>query len=201
MHNETPRDPEESGQVLPNAPDESALNRLWPIVAGELERMAHRHLAAERTDHTLTTTGLVHEVYLRLRNQRSVTENDRPAFFANAARAMRRILVDYARRHRALRRGSGKRPLSIDFFESAESDEGPQLQIAAAERGELLIALDESLERFAAINERAARVVDCRFFAGLTEEDTALALGISARTVNRDWKLARAWLLNELHAE
>src|SRR5262249_27369930 len=162
-----------------------------PAVAGELERIARYHLQAERTGHTLSTTGLVNEVYLRLVEQRTVSWDDRQAFFVNAGRAMRRILVDYARRRQALRRGGGNVPLSIDVLQEADSEVGPQLQIASAERAEQLIALDEALVRLAEIEPRAARVVECRFFAGITEEETALALGVTARTVARDWVKAR----------
>jgi RNA polymerase sigma factor (TIGR02999 family) len=170
------------------AGDPEALNRLFPLVYAQLRLIAHRQLQAERPGHTLGTTGLVHETYLRLVDQTRVEWRDRGHFFALAARAMRRILVDYARRYRALRRGGGLQPLALD-----EDD------TAVAERGETLLALDEALERLAAVNGRLCQVVECRYFGGLTEEETAEALGVTSRTVQRDWAKARGWLYLELH--
>jgi RNA polymerase sigma factor (TIGR02999 family) len=153
-----------------------------------LRLIAHRQLQAERPGHTLGTTGLVHETYLRLVDQTRVEWRDRGHFFALAARAMRRILVDYARRYRTLRRGGGLRRVAF------EEDDA-----AIAERGETLLALDEALERLAAVDGRLSRVVECRYFGGLTDEETAEALGVTARTVQRDWVKARRWLYLELH--
>ena len=166
-----------------------AMDRLFPLVYEDLRRIAHRRLQAERPGHSLGTTGLVHETYLKLVDQTRVEWRDRGHFFALAARAMRRILVDYARRYRALRRGGGLRPVSLN--EDA----------ALAEREETLLALDEALERLAALNGRLSQVVECRFFAGLTEEETAEALGVTTRTVQRDWAKARGWLHLELRGE
>jgi len=168
--------------------DPEALNRLFPLVYAQLRLIAHRQLQAERPGHTLGTTGLVHETYLKLVDQTRVEWRDRGHFFALAARAMRRILVDYARRYRALRRGGGLQRVAF------EEDDA-----AIAERGETLLALDEALERLAALNERLGQVVECRYFGGLTEEETAEALGVTARTVQRDWAKARGWLYLELH--
>ena len=166
-----------------------AMDQLLPLVYAELRLMAHRQLNSERPGHTLGTTGLVHETYFKLVDQAQVEWKDRAHFLAVAARAMRRILVDYARRYRAVRRGGGLQrvPLTEDA--------------TAAERGEVLEALDEALERLAQLNHRLSQVVECRFFGGLTEEETAAALGVTARTVERDWAKARGWLYVELRAE
>jgi len=152
----------------------------------------------------LSTTALVHEVYLRLMDQHTVAWGDRATFFAHAGRAMRRILVDYARKHKALRRGAGAAVISLDLDEAITSESRHAPQIAVAERAEELVALDEALERFSFLEPRAAKVVECRFFGGLTEEETAEALGVTPRTVARDWVKARAWLYgalrDDLHA-
>lgn len=178
------------------APD--GMERLVPLVYAELRRVAHRQLAAEPTGHTLSTTALVHEAYLRLAEQSRVEWANRAQFFALAARAMRRVLVDYARQHQAARRGgAGRRPVSL---EDAEAD-GNVDALAAATRSDELLALDEALERLALVDARAAAVVECRFFGGLTEPETAEALGVSPRTVAGDWLMAKGWLYRALHAE
>jgi RNA polymerase sigma factor (TIGR02999 family) len=182
----------------------AGLDGMWPMVLDELKRVAHRRLGVERDGHTLCTTALVHEVYLRLADQRVVAWDDRGDFFSQAGRAMRRILVDYARRHRALRRGGGAVPISLNVDDSITSDVQRSPQIAVVERADEIVALDEALERFAELEPRAAHVVECRFFAGLTEDETAIALGVTPRTVARDWVKARAWLyraLNESSAD
>lgn len=178
-----------------SAPD--GMERLVPLVYAELRRMAHRQLAAEPSGHTLSTTALVHEVYLRLADQTRVEWANRAHFFALAARAMRRVLVDYARRHQAGRRGgAGQRPISL---EGAEAEGNDALTIAC--RGDELLALDEALDRLAALDPRAARVVECRFYGGLTEDETAQALGVSRRTVVGDWVIAKGWLYHELRRD
>jgi RNA polymerase sigma factor (TIGR02999 family) len=170
------------------------MDRLLPIVYGELRRMAHRQLGGERGGHTLSTTAVVHEAYLRLADQREVQWENRAQFFALAARTMRRILIDYARRYGAARRGGPDRsPIDLDALERAGES-----ALAVGERAESLLALDEALERLSAMDPRLGRVVECRFFAGLTEPETAEALGVSPRTVARDWLLARGWLYREL---
>ncbi len=167
-----------------------AMGRLMPLVYRELKRIAHRQLAAEAGGHTLSTTAVVHEAYLRLAAQSRVQWADRGQFFALAARAMRRVLIDYARRHRAGRRGGpGRSAVSLEFLEHGDSP-----AISVTQRADALLALDAALERLRVMDERLARVVECRFFAGLSELETSEALGVSQRTVARDWRIARAWL-------
>jgi len=173
-------------QVRQGSPD--AMDRLFPLVYDELRRVAHRQLQGERPGHTLGTTGLVHETYLKLVDQTRVQWRDRAHFYALAARAMRQILVDYARRYRARRRGGGMRRVSLTDAAPAED-----------KQAELVLAVHEALERLSAMNQRLSQVVECRYFAGLTEEETAVTLGVSARTVERDWLKAKGWLYQELH--
>jgi RNA polymerase sigma factor (TIGR02999 family) len=171
-----------------------AMDGLVPRVYAELRRIAHRQLGSERPGHTLSTTAVVHEAYLKLADQHHAQWVDRAQFFAVAARTMRRILIDYARRHHAARRGGAhKSPVALEDLELAGAPE-----IAVADRADTLLALDEALGRLAVMDERLARVVECRFFAGLTEEETAETLHISQRTVARDWRMARGWLYQEL---
>ena len=173
-----------------------AMDRLIPLVYDQLRRVAHRQLNAESTGHTLSTTGLVHEAYLKLVNQTRVQWQDRAHFFAVAAGAMRRVLVDYARRHRAARRGGNDDgapppvPVSLD-----------DVEIPVAERAATILALDDALERLAGFDARLAQVIECGFFAGLTEEETADALGISERTVAREWVTAKGWVYQELRGD
>jgi RNA polymerase sigma factor (TIGR02999 family) len=164
-----------------------AIDQLLPLVYDELRQIAHRLLLRENSGHTLTTTALVHESYLRLVDQRRVAWADRAHFFAVAAVAMRRILVDYARRQRASKRGGGNRPLPLD-----------DAVALADERAQEMLALDDALTRLAALNERLSRVVECRFFGGLTTEETAAALGVTPRTIERDWAKAKSWLYQAL---
>ncbi len=164
-----------------------AMDRLFSMVYEELRGIAHRQLRLERAGHTLGTTGLIHETYVRLVDQTRVEWRDRAQFFGAAAWAMRRILVDYARRNRAARRGGGTIRFTLD-------EDAP-----AAERGEMLLALDEALERLTALDRRLSQVVECRYFGGLTEVETAEVLGVTRRTVQRDWVKARGWLYLELN--
>jgi RNA polymerase sigma factor (TIGR02999 family) len=168
--------------------DRSALDRLAPLVYDRLRRMARARMRGERAGHTLDTTGLVHEAYLELVAFERVDWRDRAHFFAVAARAMRNVLVDHAERRRAAKRGGGVAPLALD-------EEIPALQPAAAEE---ILALNTALERLRALDPRQERVVECRFFAGMTIEETAAALGVAPATVKRDWETARAWLNREL---
>lgn len=169
------------------AGDDSAIERLFQLVYDEMRRIAHHHLGRERPDHTLGTTALVHEAYLKLVDQRRAHVTDRAHFFAIAARAMRRILIDYARRHRALKRGADPVPVSLD-----------DATLVAEGRADALLALDEALVQLGELDQRLSRVVECRFFGGLTEEETAQALDVTPRTVRRDWVKAKGWLQQAL---
>lgn len=173
------------------AGDRDALDRALPLVYAELRRLATRQLRREAVGHTLSTTALVHEAWLRLADQSRCAWRDRAHFLAVAATAMRRILVDHARRHHAAKRGAGTPRVPLEHVDA----------VPAAERAALLVALDEALARLAALDARQARVVECRFFGGLTEEETAEALGVGLRTVKRDWAKARSWLYQELHPD
>jgi RNA polymerase sigma factor (TIGR02999 family) len=174
--------------------DPDAMDRLVPLVYEELARIAHRQLRLEVPGHTLSTTALVHEAYLRLVDQTRAQWADRAQFFGVAAHSMRRVLVDHARRHRAARRGGvNRRDIPLEQLGAADA-----ANLAAGDRADILVAMDEALERLAALDARQARVVECRFFGGLTESETAEALGVTARTVARDWVKARGWLYQEL---
>jgi RNA polymerase sigma factor (TIGR02999 family) len=164
-----------------------AMERLFPLVYQELRRVAHRALWGERTGHTLGTTGLVHEAYLRLADQTRLEYKDRAHFYGIAARAMRHILVDYARRHRAAKRGGAQKPVVLD-----------EALLSVEDRAEALIALDEALNDLEGVDPRLSQVVQCRFFGGLTEEETGEVLGVTARTVRRDWLKAKGWLYSQL---
>jgi RNA polymerase sigma factor (TIGR02999 family) len=166
--------------------DQDALDRLTPLVYDELRRRARHYLRGERPDHTLRPTALVHEVYLRLVGLDEVDWQDRQHFFALAARQMRRILVDAARARRYQKRGGGAVTVAFDE-DLAVSSHTPDL-----------VALDDALELLAEKDERKVRVVELRFFAGLTNEEIAAALGISTDTVTRDWQMARLWLRRQL---
>ena len=179
--------------------DTRALDRLFPRVYGELRRIAHARLAAERDDHTLGTTALVHEAYLKLVDQSRAQWESRAQFDAVAARAMRRILVDYARSHQALKRGGPGGPLRLDD-DAVAGAALAQVAQGGHEEAASLLALDDALSRLAELDERLCRVVECRFFAGYTEEETADALGVTARTVRRDWIKAKGWLYHALRA-
>jgi RNA polymerase sigma factor (TIGR02999 family) len=174
-----------------------AMDRLMPLVYRELKGIAHRQLGAEAGGHTLSTTAVVHEAYLRLAEQSRTQWVDRGQFFAIAARVMRRVLIDYARQHQATRRGGpGRSAVALELLEQGDSP-----SISVPERAESLLALDEALEGLYQMDERLARVVECRFFAGLNEVETSEALGVSQRTVSRDWQMARAWLHDALRDE
>ncbi|MEO8194271.1 MAG: sigma-70 family RNA polymerase sigma factor [Gemmatimonadales bacterium] len=170
--------------------DAVAKDRLFELVYDQLRHMAHQALRRERDDHTLATTDLVHEAYIRLVDHPDVEWQDSSHFFAVAARAMRRILVDYARRRGAVKRGSAPRRVPL-LDESLSLDE----------KADTLLALDEALTRLHGVDERLAQVVEYRFFGGLTEDQTAQVLSVTARTVRRDWVKARGWLYRELSRE
>ena len=163
-----------------------AVDRLVPIVYAELRELASAYLRRERPDHTLQTTALVHEAYLRLTDQRSTTWQNRSHFLGVAAQAMRRILVDHAKGRQRLKRDGG-RPVTLD--DGMAIITGPPEEV---------LAVDEALKRLTELDPRQARIVELRYFAGLTIEETASALELSPATVKREWTSARAWLLREL---
>ena len=170
--------------------DKDALDRLMPIVYDELRRQAARYLRRERAGHTLQTTALIHEAYVRLVDQRNVQWQNRAHFFGIAAQLMRRILVDHARTKKRVKRGgSGVR---VSLGEATVAVKSQDLDV---------VALDEALERLAQIDEQQSRVVELRFFSGLSVEETAEVMGISKATVKRDWSMAKAWLHRELSGE
>jgi RNA polymerase sigma factor (TIGR02999 family) len=180
----TPRPPT-SG--LPNTGGPETANGLFPLVYEELRRLAHRHLLREPTGHTLSTTDLVHQAYMDLAEQTRARWQSRAQFMAVAAMAMRRILVDHARTRRSVKHGGALRRVPLE-----------SVSPAAEERADLLIALDEALERLRQLDERQVRVIECRFFGGMTEEETAEALGVAVRTARRDWVKAKSWLYGDL---
>lgn len=166
-----------------------SLDRLVPLLYQELKRVAHWQLAREGSEQTLQTTDLVHETYLRLVDHTQVTRHGRAYFFAAAGRAMRRVLIDRARRRQAVKRGGGQPALDLD-----------QAGIAVDAFADGLIDLDAALEELARLSTRQVRVVECRYFGGMSVEQTAEALGVSPRTVKSDWALARAWLYDALRS-
>lgn len=167
--------------------DQAALDRLLPVVYEHLKGLARRELRRERPDHTLNATALVHEAYLKLVQLDSISWEGRAHFFGAAAQSMRRILISYARMRTAEKRGAGAEHVALD-----------DVVVAARDRPADLLALDGALDRLAELDARQARVVECRFFAGMSIEDTAAALDVSPATVKRDWTVARAWLNREI---
>ena len=170
--------------------DETALDQLIPLVHDELRRLARRHMAGERPGHTLQATALVNEAYLRLIEVNQVRWQNRAHFFAMASRVMRRILVDAARARGYQKRGGGAETVSLD-----------EALLVSGEPRQDLVALDDALNALAAFDLRKSQVVEMRFFGGLRVEETAAALHVSADTVMRDWRLAKAWLVRELSGE
>ena len=167
--------------------DRGAEERLMPLVYAELRRMAASRLRRERADHTLQATALVNETYLRLIEVDTVDWQSRSHFFALAAKLMRRILVDHARARRARKRGGSRESINLD-----------DVLVFTTPRSEQMIALDDALNRLGTYDPRQGQIVELRFFGGLSEEEIAAHLGISARTVKRDWRMAKAWLYKEL---
>ncbi len=167
--------------------NEEAFDRLIPLVYADLRTIAHRRLRSERAGHTLDTTAVVHEAYLQLVNQATATWRDRAHFFAVASRVIRHVLIDYARRRDAVKRGGGR--LQVPLREAMTGQEPRTVD---------LLALDEALTELADHDERMAQVVECRFFGGMTMEETAAAVGVSQRTAERDWTRARAHLYRSL---
>jgi len=167
--------------------DQAALEALVPLVYDELRRVARYYLKQEKQNHTLSSKALVHEAYLRLVNQKDVTWQSRAHFFGVAAQMMRRILVDHARRHGYAKRGGGALTLALDDA------------VATPQRREVdLVALDDALDTLAKLDERQSRMVELRFFGGLSIEETSEVLGVSTPTVKREWASARAWLYREI---
>ncbi len=170
--------------------EQGALEKLVPIVYSELHRTAQRYMARERRDHTLQTSALINEAYLRLVDSVKADWQSRAHFFAVCAQVMRRILVDWTRSRRALKRGGDIHPLELE-----------EALAAAQEPGADLVALDDALKALAAVDSRKSQVVELRFFGGLSVEETAGVLNVSSETVLRDWKLAKIWLRRELSKE
>ena len=169
--------------------DDRALAELTPLVYEELRRLAHRHMGGQRTDHTLQTTALVNEAYLRLADQSNARWQDRAHFFAVAARAMRRILVSYARSQRSEKRGGGRLKMELD-----------ETALVSPEESKEIVDLHEALERLATLDSRKAQVVELKYFGGLNYDEMAEVLKISPVTVRRDWEFAKLWLYTELHS-
>jgi RNA polymerase sigma factor (TIGR02999 family) len=170
--------------------DREAVERIFPLVYDELRRLARRHLRQQRANHTLQTTALVHEAYLRLARQDSMRAENRAHFLGIAAQLMRWILVDYERNRRAEKRGSGATRIELGY--------GVGEAKPAGHREVDLLALDEALDRLAKLDVQQGRIVELRYFGGLSIEDTAESLGVSPATVKRGWASARAWLLREI---
>ncbi|HEY9430007.1 MAG TPA: sigma-70 family RNA polymerase sigma factor [Blastocatellia bacterium] len=170
--------------------DQTAFDRLMPLVYEELRRMANHYMRNERRGHTLQTSALVNEAYLRLVDHENIEWQNRAHFFGVAAQAMRRILVDYARSRNYQKRGGGAQQVSLD-----------EAMTLAGDRAAELIALDDALRELAKMDERKSRVVELRYFGGLSQEETAEALGVSIPTVTRDWNTAKAWLMREMTRE
>ena len=175
--------------------ESAAIDRIYPLVYDELHRVARRQLAREAEGHTLNTTALVHESYLKLVDQSRVELHDRAHFFAIAARAMRQVLLDHARRHLAVKRGGASVRVTLDEW---ALERAPMGNVDPDARAETMVALDDALDELAKVDERLCRVVECKFFGGLTDEETADALGVTARTVRRDWVKAKTWLAQAL---
>ena len=170
--------------------DQAAFNQLLPLVYDELHRLASSYMSRERPDHTLQTTALVNEAYLRLADQRDPRWQNRVHFFAVASKVMRQILIDHARRRTRAKRGGNQTRLSLD-----------EAAILSDERAADLLALDEALTKLASVDARKSRVVELRFFSGLTIEEVAEVLKVTPKTVARDWAMARAWIHRELSTE
>jgi RNA polymerase sigma-70 factor (ECF subfamily) len=168
--------------------DDAAFAKLTPLIYEELRRIAHHHMSGQRPDHTLQTTALVNEAYLRLADQTNPSWQNRAHFFAVAARAMRQIVVDYARSYQTQKRGGGA--LKIELDEAA---------IVSPEQSQEIVDLHEALERLATLDSRKAQVVELKYFGGLNYDEMAEVLKISRVTVRRDWEFARLWLYTELH--
>jgi RNA polymerase sigma factor (TIGR02999 family) len=169
--------------------DKAALDELMPVIHSELRRLARRYMARERPDHTLQTTALINEAYLRLVDQQGVEWQDRAHFFAVSAQIMRHILVDHARKYQSDKRGAGAQKIPLD-----------EVTVANQQRAAELVTLDHALNELAAIDPRQSQIVELRFFGGLTVEETAEVLKIAPVTVTREWRTAKAWLRDKCSA-
>src|SRR5438876_6636730 len=185
-----PADPQEVTQLLANwsQGDPTALEKLIPLVYQELRHLAHRYMEGQRPNHTLQTTALVNEAYLRLADQTNPNFTNRSHFFAVAAKAMRQILVDYAKAQQSQKRGAGASKVELN-----------EAALISPEQTQTVLDVDEALERLAVLDSRKAHVVELKYFGGLDQDEIAEVLKISAVTVRRDWVFARAWLYAELH--
>jgi len=183
--------PQEVTQLLANwsQGDPTALEKLIPLVYKELRHLAHRYMEGQRPDHTLQTTALVNEAYLRLADQSKPNFTNRSHFFAVAAKAMRQILVDYAKAQQSQKRGAGATKVELD-----------EAALISPEQTSAILDVDEALEKLAVLDSRKAHVVELRYFGGLNQDEIAEVLKISTVTVRRDWVFARAWLYTELHS-
>jgi RNA polymerase sigma factor (TIGR02999 family) len=192
LHEEQPVSTHEITRLLLawKSGDETALNRLMPLVYQELHSLARRYMAAEQTGHPLQTTALVHELYVRLVDANSIDWHDRAHFYAICARLMRRILIDFARSRNYQKRGANFAHIQLEEAVTVTSTIGSEL-----------LAVDEALKRLTLIDARKSEVVEMRFFGGMTAEEISAALNVSSQTVIRDWKLAKAWLHRELSRE
>ena len=170
--------------------DKAALDKLVPLVQAELRRRAHHYMRQERPGHTLQTSALVNEAYLQMVDQKGIRWQDRAHFFATAAQVMRHVLVDYARRNARAKRGGDAHQTSLD-----------EVALVSNERGADLVALDEALSELATLDPRKSKIVELRYFGGLTIEETAEVMTVSAMTVRREWRAAKAWLYQTLNAE
>lgn len=167
--------------------NQSALDQLYPLVYDELHRLARRYMSRERKGHTLQTTALINEAYVRLVDQKNVAWANRSHFFAISAQIMRRILIDHARRHQYAKRGGGARPVSLE-----------EAAVVVPDQSEEILRLDEALKSLAEMDPRRSQIVELRYFGGLNNEEIAGVLHISENTVTRDWNMARAWLYQQL---
>jgi RNA polymerase sigma factor (TIGR02999 family) len=178
--------------------DSSALDALWPMVYEDVRQLARRQLASERSNHTLQGTALVNEAFIKLAGQHSAQWQNREQFLSLASQIMRRVLVDYARRRGALRRGSGAERVSINDTHAALEIDNAQAVLAFDDESIDMLAIDTALTRLEKIDAPQSRIVELRYFGGLTIEETATVAGISPATVKREWTIARAWLRREL---
>src|SRR5215213_3094407 len=189
MKKDPPRQEHEITQLLAawREGNQTALDELYPLVYAELHRLARRYMSRERKGHTLQTTALINEAYVRLVDQKNVQWANRSHFFAISAQIMRRILIDHARRHAYAKRGGGAQQVSLDEAATVTRDAGAEL-----------LRLDEALKTLAELDSRRSQVVELRYFGGLNNEEIAGVLNVSENTVTRDWNMARAWLYQQL---